>query len=56
MKPEQKIIELENRLALLESKFRKLDDETIKIVGDYASTTVPVTINGIRRKITHAAP
>ena len=50
------IQDLRMRVQQLESKLERIDRQTIKIVGDYQSTTVPVTINGIRRKITHSAP
>lgn len=53
---DKRIQQLEQRIKKLEAELQRLDRQTIKIVGDYASTTVPVTINGIRRKITHAAP
>lgn len=53
---EGKVEQLERKVAELEQKIEKLEKQTIKIVGDTASTTVPVTINGIRRKITHSAP
>jgi len=46
---EQKIAELEKRVALLEK-------QQIKIVGDYDGTNVPVTVNGIRRKIATSTP
>lgn len=47
---------IEERLTEMEQRIERLDKQTIKIVGDVASTTVPVTLNGIRRKITHSAP
>lgn len=51
-----KVAELERKVRELEEKLRVLEKQSIRIVGDVASTTVPVTLNGIRRKITHAAP
>lgn len=56
MKPEDKIKELERKIADLEAKVRLLDKQQIKIVGDYDGTNVPVTVNGIRRKIATVAP
>ena len=56
MNPDDRIAQLEQKITTLEAQLNRIDKQTIKIVGDVAATTVPVTLNGIRRKITHAAP
>ena len=53
---EKELQQLRKELNELKAKVAIIDKHTIKIAGPYATTTVPVTINGIRRKITHSAP
>jgi hypothetical protein len=51
-----KVAELERKVRELEEQIKRIEKQSILIVGPVESTTVPVTLNGIRRKITHAAP
>lgn len=48
---------LKNRLLQLEQTVSKLNKETIKITGNLdSSLNIPITANGIRRKIATSAP
>jgi hypothetical protein len=53
---EQRIAQLEAKVRELEMKLDRIDKQQIKIVGDFDGTNVPVTVNGIRRKIATATP
>jgi hypothetical protein len=53
---EQRIAQLEAKVRELEMKLDRIDKQQIKIVGDFDGTNVPVTGNGIRRKIATATP
>ena len=53
---DDRMSQLEEKVRTLETRLEELDKETIKIVGEYNASNVPVTINGIRRKIAHTAP
>ena len=48
--------DLERKLQELEDKIALLEKQQIKIVGEFNGTTVPVTINGVSRRITTSAP
>lgn len=48
--------ELLQRIQELETRLDRIEKQSIKIVGDYDGTNVPVTVNGIRRKIATSTP
>jgi len=51
-----KVAELERKVKELEDFIRRIEKQSIVIVGDFDGTNVPVTVNGIRRKIATVAP
>jgi sugar-specific transcriptional regulator TrmB len=53
---QNKVAELERKVAELESTILRVEKQTITIVGNFDGTNVPVTVNGIRRKIATATP
>lgn len=54
---ENKVQQLEKRIAELERLVATLDKQQIKIVGETGDgTDIPITFNGLRRKITTDAP
>lgn len=56
MTQEQRIEILERRINELDATIKRLEKQQIKIVGEFDGTNVPVTINGIRKKIATSAP
>lgn len=48
--------DLAKKVQELEAKLRILEQQQIKIVGEFDGTDVQVTVNGIRRSITTSAP
>lgn len=53
---EQRIQQLETRIKQLEARVETLDRLALKLNGSYDTTTIPVSINGVSRNITHATP
>jgi len=53
---ESKVTDMQRKLDEMQMAIGRLDKQQIKIVGDFDGTNVPVTVNGIRRKIATATP
>lgn len=47
---------LEATLKEMEATMSRIQKQQIIVVGDYDGTNIPITINGIRRKIATVAP
>lgn len=47
---------LEQKIADLEAQIERLQKQQIVIVGKFDGTNIPVTVNGVRRKIATSAP
>ena len=56
MKPDDRIVKLEQEIKKLQQEMVALREDVITINGSVAATTVQVNLRGIKRKITHAAP
>lgn len=48
--------QLVEQIKRLEADIRRLESRQIVVVGDFDGTDVPVTINGVRRKIITSSP
>ena len=52
----KKIEELEQRIQELEKALSKIEKQSIVVVGTFDGTNIPITIQGIRRKISTSTP
>lgn len=53
---EKQISDLTGKLEDLTRKVERLEKTSIVIVGDFDGTNIPITANGIRRKIATSTP
>jgi len=52
----KEIQQLRSKVEALEKEYEQRDKTNIKIVGTFDGTNVPVTVQGVRRKIATVAP
>ena len=53
---EKKIQELERKIQELEQQIARMEKQQIVVVGNFDGTNIPITIQGIRRKIATTTP
>lgn len=51
-----KVAELERKIKELEDQIARMEKQGIVVVGTFDGTNIPITIQGIRRKIATSTP
>lgn len=53
---QKKVTELERKIMELEDAIRRMEKQGIVVAGTWDGTNIPITIQGVRRKIATVAP
>lgn len=53
---QKKVTELERKIMEVEDAIRRMEKQGIVVTGTWDGTNIPITIQGVRRKIATATP